>query len=664
MSARYLYRRRAEGEIDDLDPRDLLDQLADDLLESGDVERALDRAVREGFTTAEGEHVVGLRELLEQVRAQRRALERQADPSGSLERYRARLDEIDQMEEAELDELARAASDSGDARRAEVTEGYVRDQRLARSLVGPSVPERVAGMRDYDFASSAAAEAFEQLLSEIRADAAGAYVAAARAALATPDPAALAHLRTMMDDLSSLLERRARGEDTAAEESAFLERYADLFAGATSLDDVVRQLAERAAAAEAVMRSMTAEQRAEMASLVEGALADVDLAWSLQRLTANLRRATPDLDWSRAIRLRGPAASWSDAVEAGARIGELADLESLLGGPRASEALGEVDVEAVARNLGPDLAADVERLARAERALRDQGLMERSGGRLRLTARGTRRIGERALRQLFDRVRASVELGQHVRPGPRGGEHEGLAEPWEPGRPLDLHLSATLRNALARAGPGVPVRLAVQDFAVEVDEGARTCATVVAIDLSLSMGMRGNLAPAKKMALALTTLIRTRYPRDYLALVGFGQRAAELRIDDVPALSIDGAYGTNLQHALALARRLLAHQGGERQIVVVTDGEPTAHLDDEGTPFFAWPPVRETLERTMAEVIRCTRAGIVINTFALDVERSQFPFVDQIARVNRGRTFFVDAPDLGRFVLDDYVRQHVVRRES
>jgi uncharacterized protein with von Willebrand factor type A (vWA) domain len=175
------------------------------------------------------------------------------------------------------------------------------------------------------------------------------------------------------------------------------------------------------------------------------------------------------------------------------------------------------------------------------------------------------------------------------------------------------------------------------------------------------MAMRGNLVPAKKMVLALTQLIAQRYPKDYVAIVGFGETAHELRLSDVAGLTIDYNYGTNLQHALALSRHLLRDERGDRQIVVVTDGEPTAHLDDYGEPFFSWPPVPETLERTMAEVLRCTKAGITINTFALDIERSQFPFVEQIARVNGGRMFYTNVDELGVYVLDDFVHHRSTR---
>ena len=200
------------------------------------------------------------------------------------------------------------------------------------------------------------------------------------------------------------------------------------------------------------------------------------------------------------------------------------------------------------------------------------------------------------------------------------------------------------------------MKLHPDDFEVEEYESTRRAATIFAIDLSLSMAMRGNLVPAKKMVLALTQLIRQRYPRDYVAIVGFGETAQELKLEDIAGLTIDYNYGTNLQHALALSRFLLRNEKGDRQIVVVTDGEPTAHLMEDGSPFFSWPPVPETLEKTMAEVLRCTKAGITINTFALDIERSQFPFVEQIARVNGGRTFYTDVDELGVYVLDDFVQ--------
>ena len=411
-------------------------------------------------------------------------------------------------------------------------------------------------------------------------------------------------------------------------------------------------------AAEAMFNSLSADQQRELRGLFSQALGRAGLDGALNRLNSNLRRALPNVDWNRAQRLRGQQGGrFADARATMEQLGQLSGLEDLIERGRAANGLNEIDIDAVRRNLGDDAARHVEALRRAMNGLRERGFVDRSKGEVTLTAKGVRQIGQQALRDLFGQLRHSPALGAHRTPSvARGGDREESSAPWQPGQPLTLHLSNTLRNAVFRQGPGTPVKLHPDDFEVEEYESTRRAATIFAIDLSLSMAMRGNLVPAKKMVLALTQLIRQRYPRDYVAIVGFGETAQELKLEDIAGLTIDYNYGTNLQHALALSRFLLRNEKGDRQIVVVTDGEPTAHLMEDGSPFFSWPPVPETLEKTMAEVLRCTKAGITINTFALDIERSQFPFVEQIARVNGGRTFYTDVDELGVYVLDDFVQ--------
>ena len=337
-------------------------------------------------------------------------------------------------------------------------------------------------------------------------------------------------------------------------------------------------------------------------------------------------------------------------------IAELRNLEQFLEGPGGANRLPEIDVEAVRRNLGPDAARNVERLQKAMRGLTENGLIDRSKGETKLTARGMRKIAGSALRDLFSQLRGGAFGAHRHASTSRGHDREETSKPWEPGEAVNLHLGKTLRNAVFRQGPGTPVRLLPEDFEVEEHEATVRSATVICVDLSLSMEMRGNLGPAKKMVLALSHLISTAYPRDFVTIVGFGETAHEIKVEDVPFLTVDYQYGTNLQHALALSRHLMRGEKGTKQIIVVTDGEPTAHLQPDGQPFFSWPPVRETLYLTMAEVLRCTKSGITINTFALDIERSQFPFVEQIAKVNGGRTFYTDIDNLGRYVLDDFVK--------
>jgi uncharacterized protein with von Willebrand factor type A (vWA) domain len=659
VPVRYGYRRVGDDdEFDDLDVDELLALLADDYMENGDLDEAMDRLLREGYETEDGDRVEGLRELLERTRQRRRELEQQADPDGEMQKYRDWLDEIEATEEAELDQLMDDAEESGDERRQEVTRDLVDQRKMQRELMSDRLAERLGEYRNYEFVSSEAREEFEELMGELERDVLDTYFEQSKDMMGRPDSEELARMRDMMDALSTMIEQDRRGEELDPTFDDFMEKFGDFFPGAENLEDVVRMMAERAAAAEAMFNSLSAEQQGELRALFGEMMQNMELNFSMNRLVSNLRQATPDIDWNRAHRMRGQDGSrFADAASIAEQLGELRGLEEFLGQSHAAQGLPEVDIDAVRRNLGDDAARHVERLQRALQGLKDQGFIDRTSNRLKLSARGVRKIGQIALRALFQQLRDSPTVGGHaVATLARGGDREETAKPWEPGEAVALHLPRTLRNALLRQGPGTPVKLHPDDFEVEEYEATRRSATVFAIDLSLSMAMRGNLLPAKKMVLALSQLISSKFPRDFVAIVGFGETAQQLKLEDVPALTIDYNYGTNLQHALALSRHLLRNERGERQIVVVTDGEPTAHLTSSGEPFFSWPPVHETLEKTMAEVLRCTKADIRINTFALDIERSQFPFVEQIARVNGGRLFYTDVNDLGTYALDDFVK--------
>jgi uncharacterized protein with von Willebrand factor type A (vWA) domain len=658
VAIRYGFRRWRDDEGDDVDVDEFLKLLADDVMEHGDLDAAMDRLLNEGYTTDDGERVEGLRELLERTRQRRRDLEQQGDPDGELQKYRDWLDRIEATEEMGAQELLDEAQASGDERRLDVTRDLVDQRALQRGVMGDRLTERLRAFQEYEFISSDAREEFEQLVAELHDDLLSTYFEQSKEMMSHPDAADLERLRNMMDALSNMIEQDRREEPLDPSFEDFMDTFGDFFPGAESLEDVVRMMAERAAAAEAMFNSLSPDQQAELRGMFSQMMRDMDLEFSLSRLVSNLRQATPDIDWQRAHRLRGQGGgSFGEATSVAEQLGELQGLENFLGRANAAQGLPEVDIDAVRRHLGDDAARHVARLQRALQGLKDRGFVDRERGRLTLSAKGVRQIGQHALKDLFGQLRDAPTLGGHrVASVARGGDREESSKPWEPGEPVSLHLHQTLRNALYRQGPGTPVRLHPDDFAVEEYEATRRASSVFAIDLSLSMAMRGNLVPAKKMVLALTQLIRSRFPRDFVAVVGFGETAQELRIEDIPALTIDYNYGTNLQHALALSRHLMRNERGERQIVVVTDGEPTAHLDDDGEAFFSWPPVAETLQRTMAEVLRCTKAGITINTFALDIERSQFPFVEQISRVNGGRTFYTSVDELGVYVLDDFVK--------
>ncbi len=307
MPVRYGFRRFSEGDdFEDIDVDELLSLLADDYMETGDLDEAMDRLLREGYTTRDGQRVEGLRELLERARRRRRELESQADPDGELSRYRERLEGIEALESAEIDQLMADAEASGDERRAEVTRDVVDHKRLERELMSDRLAERLRDYQDYEFVSSEAREQFDEMMDELRRDALNTYFEQSKEFLGSPDPEELARLREMMDALSTMIEQDRRGEDLDPSFESFMERFGDYFPGAESLEDVVRMMAERAAAAEAMFNSLSSEQQNELRGLFDQLMGDMSLDLSLSRLVSNLRQATPDLDWGRAHRMRGP----------------------------------------------------------------------------------------------------------------------------------------------------------------------------------------------------------------------------------------------------------------------------------------------------------------------------------------------------------------------
>ncbi|MGI8794915.1 MAG: vWA domain-containing protein, partial [Acidimicrobiales bacterium] len=273
-----------------------------------------------------------------------------------------------------------------------------------------------------------------------------------------------------------------------------------------------------------------------------------------------------------------------------------------------------------------------------------------------------RKIGQNALSDLFKKL-TKDQLGRHqVDPVGAGHERAYETKPYEFGDPFNLHIERTVRNAIRRTGGGTPVRLQPDDFEIERTETLTRTSTVLMLDLSLSMPMRDNFLAAKKVTMALHSLISTQYPRDFLCIVGFSEVARELKAQELPEVSWDFVYGTNMQHAFQISRRLLGRETGTKQIIMITDGEPTAHILPGGDVFFNYPPVRETVDATLNEVARCTRDGIRINTFMLDATSYLRDFVEKLTKLNGGRAFFTTPETLGDYVLVDFIEQKRVQR--
>ena len=670
MTWQFDYRRwdgTQDGLVDDTDA--ILAELTDDLLANGDLHEAIQRMLNRGWRTPDGRDVEGLRDLLDRLRLEREEQLDRGDLGGAYQEIAEELQQVLSEERTGIEQLQADAQASGDQRRQEVTDEVATERRMQLDLLPPDLAGTVRELQGYEFVSSEARQHFEELMEKLREEVTRTYFEQMSEAMANPDPEQLARMREAFDGLNRMLEQREAGEPIDPSFESFMEQFGDLFPGdPADLDELLEQLAARMAAAQAMFNSLSPEQRAQLQGLAESLLEDMDLRWQVDRLAGNLQKAFPDAGWQQRYRFSGDQPmGMGDATDAAANLRDLDELEAFLRSASSPAALSEVDLDKVRRHLGDDAANSLDRLAKLTKQLQEAGLIDQREGRFELTPQGIRRIGQQALADLFGQL-TKDHVGNHRTTWTGiGHDREETTKPYEFGDPFNLDLSRTVHNAVRRGGSGVPVRLSPDDFEVIETEALTRSATVLLLDLSLSMPMRDNFVPAKKMAMALHTLISTRFPRDYLGLVGFSEVARVIEPEDLPTVSWDYVYGTNLQHGLILARKMLAHQQGTKQIILVTDGEPTAHVIpyEGGVGYdveFHYPPVPQTLELTLAEVMRCTRADITINTFLLDPDRGLQGFIEQLARINRGRTFATSPDELGDYVLVDFLAHKTTLR--
>jgi uncharacterized protein with von Willebrand factor type A (vWA) domain len=641
----------------ELNAFDVLEEITDDLLYHGDLNAALRRMMQSGFDDKNGERLQGVREMLEKLRRRRKDQLDRYDLGGVYDDIAQELRDVVDMERGALDELAQKARDSGDARRQEITEQSVTEKQLGLDMLPPDLAGQVRELQEYDFTSAEAQEKFDELLDQLRQQLMQQYVNQMAGAMQDLSAEDIARMKDMMSELNQMLEQRERGEEPDFE--GFMDRFGDFFPeNPQTLDELLEVMAERMANMQAMLNSMTPEQRAQLQGLSEQLLQDMDLAFQANQLASNLQAAFPNMGWNRSFDFRGQdPLGFAEAAEMMQELGDIDQLENLLRGATNPGALAEVDIDRARELLGDDAAKSLDRMAELAKMLEDAGLIENKEGRFELTPRAIRRLGQNALDQLFRKL-AQDKMGKHQleRTG-IGHEREYDTKPYEFGDPFNLHIERTVRNAVQRAGGGTPVRLLPEDFEVERTEQLTRSSTVLMLDLSLSMPMRDNFLPAKKVAMALHSLITSQFPRDFMGIVGFSEVARELTPEQLPEVSWDFVYGTNMQHGFALSRRMLARQSGTKQIIMITDGEPTAHILPNGEPFFSYPPVQETVDATLQEVARCTRDGIRINTFMLDANSYLQTFIERLTEMNRGRAFFTTPETLGDYVLVDFIDQ-------
>ncbi len=631
------------------DVRGAVDEMGDAILAGADPADALRELLRRGLGDQAGRR--GLDDMLRRVRERQREIRGSGRLDGILEQARALLDTAVGQERAEL------FPDPSD-------EARLREADL--DSLPADTAQAIRQLADYDWRSPAARQTFEQLRELLRSEVLDSQFRGMRQVMSNPDPEAMQRVKDMLGDLNQMLAADSRGEHTQADFDRFMERHGELFPDhPQNLEELVDSLISRMAAAEQLLRSLSPEQREELAGLMASALDDAGLAAEMARLADALRSRRPELD--RAGLAGGAQMSGEeplglgDATTALAELADLAEVESALGQDYPGASLDDIDEEAVRRAFGRQAVDDVEALRRIERELERQGYLARSGGQLELTPKAVRRLGDTALRRIFADLSFGARSGDHdQQDAGQAGELTGTTRPWEFGDEQPLDVPATVRNAVLRRGrpaAGGAVKLSARDF--EVAETERRTAAVVSllVDLSYSMQLRGTWAAAKQTALALHALLRSKFPQDAVQVVGFSNYARELHESELAGLGWDMVQGTNLHHALLLAgRHIDRHPEHEPIVLIVTDGEPTAHLQRDGRSWFDWPPSPETLELTLAEVDKMTRRHAALNIFMLADDARLSAFVDNVARRNGGRVLQAAPEHLGEYVIRDFLR--------
>lgn len=632
-------------QLDLPDADEILESISDDLMNYGDLQAALQRLYRWG-----DDRLQGLDQLLRQLREQREQELARYNLDSAVEDVRRQVQDVIDTERAGIEKRVQDAPEGSPRNVVQKMAAQRRDQldRLPDDLGG-----RVKGLRGYDFMDQDARQKFDDLLQKLQQQMVDQMFQGLKQGIEQMKGQDLSRVREMVRALNEMLEQRMRGEQP--DFKSFKEQFGDMFPPEIeNLDQLLEHMQRQMAQMQSLLQSLSPEARDELRQLMDELLQDDALRLDLMRLGSLMNSLLPPSELSERYPFFGDdELSMQEAMGLMERLQQIDRLESQL--ERGSFRLDDVDRGLAQQLLGPQARQSLDRLRQVTDVLEKAGFVEKRDRRLELTPRGMRRIGQVALRDIFLQLKRA-RLGQHrLDQAGQGVEPGEELKAYEFGDPFLIDLKETLFESLQREGRGVPVHIHPEDFTVRRTEHSTEAATVLMIDMSRSMFLRGCFLAAKKVAIALDSLIRSQFPRDSLYIVGFSNHAVELKPHSLPQISLnDYVYGTNMQHGFQVARSLLAKHRGNRQVIMVTDGEPTAHLDN-GRVYFGYPPTYKTIQETLKEVRRCTRDRIVINTFMLERGPYLTEFVNEMTKINRGRAFFVSPERLGEYILVDYV---------
>ena len=714
-------------EVADLDPDEVLDNLSDDLMNFGDLQHALRNLLQRGVRSPNGDRTQGLRDLLQQLRQQRRQQLDRFDLNSVFDQLREQLDEILDMERNTLDqrleeagppqggegqegqqgdqadgspqdgegqpqgaEQGQPSNEGGQPGEGQQGEGQQGEQGQQGSQSGGSgqgsvptsefadmlrnianrkqeflqeLPEDTAGqvrkLQDYEFMDPDAQAKFNELVESLRQAMMNTFFKDLSDQIANMSPEDLERLKNMTKDLNKMIQDKMAGNEPDFD--SFMQQYGDLFGDnpPQSLDELVAQMQQQMGQMQSLLGSLPGDMRQQLQDLLSDKIGDPELQQGLSELAQNLEYLFPMRDQRNQYPFRGEEQLDLDAaMELMRHMQSIDEVERQLERTQYGGEIDDIDADQLEELLGPEARDTLDELRKFLEILEEAGYIRKKGSGWELTPRGTRKIGQRALVELYAQLKAD-SFGKHeVHANGFGGERTDDTKLYEFGDPFHLDIKRTIMNSLHREGIGTPINLRPDDFEVARSELVTQTATVIMLDLSWSMALRGSFQAAKKVALALNNLISSQFQRDSLYIIGFSAYARELKAEDLPYVRWDeSVLGTNMHHALMIAERLLArHTQGTRQIIMISDGEPTAHLEN-GRSYFAYPPSPITIRETLKAVKRCTRKNITINTFMLDRNQYLKEFVNQVARINKGRVFYTTPDKLGEYILVDYVAQ-------
>lgn len=690
------YSRWDGSQMPELDADRIMEALSDDLMEFGDLEQAMRYLMQRGMERdvepgEEGSYIQGLRDMLKQLKDQRNQQLERYDMSSVLDDIRRQLNEILALERETIKQWQdqQSASDASDRFMKNLKEDIKEEidksdnsesgtidntpkdgsDGFSNKLLGdisknnqtfldnlpPDPAGKVRALESYEFLNTDAQKKFLKLLDDLRKSMTRSYFKDVQDMVNNMSAGDIERMKHMLKDLNKMLVKKIAGEDPGFE--TFMQKYGDMFGDnpPKSLDELLEQIQQQMAATQSLFNSMSPEQQQQLQDMMSGKFGDPELEHELAQLQKELQFLNPQ---GKRYNFSGEGElDLQAAMELMREMQELDALEQQIQKAQYDGKMDNIDADKLEELLGEDARQNLEQMQKLMKVLEDAGYVRRDGEKWELTPRGSRNLGQKALGEIYQRLKKQ-NMGNHATPEEgRFGERMEESKPYEFGDPFHLHMPRTMRNAINREGPGAPIRLQTEDFEIYRSEQITQTATVLLVDLSWSMALRGSFQSAKKVAMALHQLITSTYPRDSLYVVGFSAFAKDIQAHDLAYLQYDDyLLGTNMQHALILAEKKLAkHQQGSRQIIMITDGEPTAHLED-GHPVFAYPPTPKTIAKTLREVRNCTTKGITINTFMLDESFYLKAFVDQMTRINGGRVFYTEPHNLGEYLLVDYVQ--------